>query len=110
MCRPHMLFLCLHAVCSPTKLFGKSMKVFHVREKLFVKKCYLKKRVKHCNCVRKSVRVEASKQHSFDERPCRGIPYKCGEMNLNFFSRDVALFRVISGVIDLINPRSGQTH
>ena len=25
MCRPHMLFLCLHAVCSPTKLFGKSV-------------------------------------------------------------------------------------
>ena len=37
-CRPHMLFLCLHAVCSPSKSFGTSMeKCFMSREKLFVK-------------------------------------------------------------------------
>ena len=29
--------------------------------------------------------------------------YKCGEMDLNFFSRDVALYHFISGVIDLIS-------
>ena len=25
-CRPHMLFLCLHGVCGPTKSFGESVK------------------------------------------------------------------------------------
>ena len=34
----------------------------------------------------------------------RYTPFKCVEMDLNFFFRDVALFRVISGVIDLITP------
>ena len=51
-------------------------KVFHVREKSFVKMLLEKKGVKHCYCVRKSVRDEASEQHYFDtvEHPCRGIP------------------------------------
>ena len=35
----------------------------------------------------------------------RYTTYKCGEMDLNFFSRDVALYRFISGVIDLISSK-----
>ena len=31
--------------------------------------------------------------------------YKCGEMDFNFFSRDVALYRFISGF-----PQRGQTY
>ena len=38
-CRPHMLFLCLHAVCSQSN----NGKVFHVREKSFVKMLLEKK-------------------------------------------------------------------
>ena len=30
---------------------------------------------------------------------------KCGEMDLNFFSRDVALYHFISGVTDLISSK-----
>ena len=71
-----MLFLCLHAVCSPSKSFGKSMEKCFMSEKNYLLKCYLKKGVKHCYCVRKSVRDETSKQHYSDtfEHPCRGIP------------------------------------
>ena len=66
-------------------------------EKNHLLKCYLKKKgVKHCYCVRKSVRDEASKQHYFDtfEHPCRGIPLLINveKWILTFFSRDVALF------------------
>ena len=36
----------------------------------------------------------------------RYTTYKCGEKDLKiFFSRDVTLFRVISGVIDLISSK-----
>ena len=35
----------------------------------------------------------------------RYTTYKCGEMDLNFFSRDVTLYRFISGVIDLISSK-----
>ena len=103
-----MLFLCLHAVCSPSNSFGKSMEKCFMSEKNYLLKCYLKKGVKHCNCVQKSVRDDSSKQHYFDtfEQPCRAYTKcKCGEMDLNFFSRDVALYRFISGVIDLISSK-----
>ena len=43
-CRPHMLFLCLHAVCSPSKSFGISMeKCFMSEKKSFVKMLLEKK-------------------------------------------------------------------
>ena len=43
-CRPHMLFLCLHAVCSPSKSFGISMEKCFMSEKNHLLKCYLKKK------------------------------------------------------------------
>ena len=97
-CRPHMLFLCLHAGYSPSKSFGKSIEKCFVSEKKYLLKCYLKKGVKHCYCVRISVRDEASKQHYFDtfEHPCRGIPLINVEKWILTFSRDVALYRFIS--------------
>ena len=76
-------------------------------EKNYLLKCYLKKGVKHCNCVRKSVRDEASKPHYFDtfEHPYRAYTKsKCGETDLTF-SRDVALYHFISRVIDLISSK-----
>ena len=80
------------------------MKVFHVRETLLVEIYFLKIGAEHCTCVRISVRAETSKQHSFAEHPCRGIPLINVGNGSDLFSRDVALFRVISGVIDLIIP------
>ena len=63
-------------------------------EKKYLIKFYLKKGVKHCNCVRKSVRDEASKQHYFDtfEHPCRGLPL---EMDIRFFLATL-LFIILS--------------
>ena len=97
-CRPHMLFLCLHAVCSPSKSFGTSMERVSCQEKNYLLKYYLKKGVKHCYCVRKSVRDEASKQHYFDtfEHPCRGIPLINVENWIIFFSLATLLFIVLS--------------
>ena len=86
-CRPHMLFLCLHAVCSPSNSFGTSMeKCFMSREKLFVK-ILLEKGVKHCYCVRKSQREATLFRH-----PCRGIPLiNVEKWILTFFSRRCSL-------------------
>ena len=66
-------------------------------EKNYVLKYYLKKGVKHCYCVRKSVK-DASKQHYFYtfEHPCRGIPLiNVEKWILTLFSCDVALYRFI---------------
>ena len=64
------------------------------QEKNYLLKCYLKKGVKHCYCVRKSVRDEASKQHYFDtfKYSCRGIPLiNVEKWILTFFSRRCSL-------------------
>ena len=93
-CRPHMLFLCLHVVCSPSKSFIKPMENVSCQEKNYLLKMLLKKRVKHCYCVRKSVRDEASKQLYFNtfKHPCRGIPLiNVEKWILTFFSRRCSL-------------------
>ena len=42
--RPHMLFLCLYAVCSPSKSFGKSMEKCFMSEKNYLLKMLLEKK------------------------------------------------------------------
>ena len=94
-------------MCSPSKSFGKSTERCFMSGKNYLLKCYLEKGVKHCYCVRKSVRDEASKQHYFDtfENPCRIIPLiNVEKWILTFFSRCCSLF-FISGWIGLISSK-----
>ena len=102
-CRPHMLFLCLHAVCSPSKSFGTSMEKCFMSEKNYLLKCHLKKGVKHCNCeMRPRSNIISTHLSIHAER----IPNVNVEKRILTFSRDVALYRFISRVIDLISSKS----
>ena len=79
-------------------------KCFMSREKLFVKILLEKKEL---NIITASENLR-EKKHYFDtfEHPCRGIPLiNVEKWILTFFSRDVALYRFISGF-----PRRGQTY
>ena len=62
----------------------------------------LEKGVKHCNLVRKTVRDEASKHLSIHAKVYHLLMWRNGSL---LFSRDVALFRFISDVIDLISSK-----